>query len=292
MCVCVGVCVTRTGIRSNFVCQKCSEECETCSKSGTFCTKCSNPYDFLYAINGKCVSSCPDGQFTDKDSGVCLDCNSNCQTCRTKDSCNTCVSGLVRYSNGTCSETCPISMIPSKDGLSCVECEAPCKQCVQTVDQCSSCDLNSDLPYLYGYKCLKQCPDGYAPMVKDGQTCELIMEDVVPFVFLLLAILVALSIGIAKLFKKKLQYKNTLIAIITVVCLGNWIFLLYLTVKDHMWQSSVVLAYALASSYLLNLIFFCLYVKVMRQDQYYMKWRSERVKRETTLVIFALLTSF
>lgn len=68
--------------------------------------------------------------------------------------------------------------------------------------------------------------------------------------------------------------------------------MIYLTVKDHMWQSTVVLLYGLCSSYILNAIFFCLYLKVMRQDEYYNKWRETRVKRETVLVIAALLTSF
>ena len=129
-------------------------------------------------------------------------------------------------------------------------------------------------------------------MVEDGSTCELVMEDVVPFVFLMLAVAAMLAIGIAKMFRKKLHYKNTLIGILTVVCLCNWVFLLYLTVKKNHWQSSVILIYALAASYVLNLIFFCLYWNVMRQDEYYSHWRESRQTRETVLVIFALLTSF
>lgn len=132
----------------------------------------------------------------------------------------------------------------------------------------------------------------YGPSDKDGFTCVLIQEDVVPFVFLILTGFSIMGIGIAKLFKKNIHFKNTQIAIISSICLGNWIFLLYLTIKDNQFQSTVVLCYGILSSYILNFIFFCLYKEVMRNDEYYMKWRQDRVKRETVLVISAVLTSF
>ena len=55
-------------------------------------------------------------------------------------------------------------------------------------------------------------------------------------------------------------------ALIAVICLGNWWFLLYLTIKDRMWQSAVVLIYGIVSSYVLNAIFFCLYWKIIRHE--------------------------
>lgn len=146
---------------------------------------------------------------------------------------------------------------------------------------------------MFGYACIKECPPNYGPGIEDGFTCELIKEDVVPFVFLILASIASLGIGIAKIFKKeKIHYKNTQIGVISAICLANWIYLIYLTVKDNMWQSTVVLLYGICSSYILNGIFFCLYRSVMRNDEYYNKWRSTRIKRETCLVIAALLTSF
>jgi len=183
-------------------------------------------------------------------------------------------------------------MLPSKDGLSCIECEAPCQECVGTADQCTNCDPKSGKSFLYGYKCLTKCPGGYATSAKDGFTCQRIQEDVVPFVFLLIAFVASLSIGVAKVFKKNIHYKNTQIAIITSICLANWLFLMSLTVKEDMWQSSAVLLYGLASSYILNAIFFCLYLSVMRQDEYYNKWRETRKCQETLLVVCALLSSF
>jgi len=155
-------------------------------------------------------------------------------------------------------------MIPSKDAKTCVNCELPCKECTETVDQCSSCDQNSDLSFLYGFTCLEVCPNGYSPSVTDGLTCVLVKEDVVPFVFLIMAFMASMGIGIAKIFKTNIHYKNTQIGVISAICLANWIFLAYLTIKDNMWQSTVVLLYGLLSSYILNAIFFCLYLSVMR----------------------------
>ena len=123
-------------------------------------------------------------------------------------------------------------------------------------------------------------------------TCELISEDVIPFVFLLIAFLVSMIIGVLKLFKTKIHYKNTLIGCITVVCQANWIFLIYLTVKDQMWQSAVVILYAVSSSYLLNLFFFCQYWKYMRKDKYYNDWRDQHKCHEILVVFFSMITSF
>ena len=51
---------------------------------------------------------------------------------------------------------------------------------------------------------------------------------------------------------------------LSAISLGNWIYLLYLAFKDNLLSSSVVLIYAIASSYILNAIFFYLYLNVMR----------------------------
>jgi hypothetical protein len=194
---------------------------------------------------------------------------------------------------GLCREECPISMIPGKDGITCESCQKPCQKCEETVDQCKSCDLLSKFGYLYGFKCLEECPNGHLPSLEDGSTCELVTEEIVPFVFLSLCFVVILIIGASKLFcMKKLHYKNTLIALLTVICQANWFYLVYLTVKDNMWQSTVVLLYGISSNYILNALFFCLYWKVMRQDKYYMQWREGKTRWECLLVLAALLTSF
>lgn len=57
------------------------------------------------------------------------------------------------------------------------------------------------------------CPDGYMASVKDGQTCELIQEEVVPFVFLAISLISVMVIGTIKVCGKKVHLKNTLIGV-------------------------------------------------------------------------------
>jgi uncharacterized membrane protein len=83
-----------------------------------------------------------------------------------------------------------------------------------------------------------------------------------------------------------------MIAIISSISLANWLFILYLLIKDGHSQSTVVIVYAIACSYILNIVFFILYLKVLRNDEFYEDWREENEVREKILVVSALLTSF
>lgn len=160
------------------------------------------------------------------------------------------------------------------------------------MDACTSCYTNGNLPFLYGQSCIDSCPDGHIPSILDGQTCVLIVEDVTPFVFLMLSAGVVLAIGVAKLCRQEVHFKNTLIGILTTVCKANWVWILVLLIKEGHSQSSVILGYAIGASYLLNLVFFLLYLKIMRKDAFYTAWRNTKKTRETILVFAALLTSF
>jgi len=76
---------------------------------------------------------------------------------------------------------------------------------------------------------------------------------------------VILAVATARCWRgQRLHFKNTVIAMLSAISLGNWIYLLYLAFKDNLLSSSVVLIYAIASSYILNAIFFYLYLNVMR----------------------------
>jgi hypothetical protein len=44
--------------------------------------------------------------------------------------------------------------------------------------------------------------------------------------------------------------------------------------------------------YILNIAFFCLYLKVMRHDEYYDHWRKDNLIKEGFLVFLSLVTSF
>lgn len=190
-------------------------------------------------------------------------------------------------------------MIANPDKTTCIPCKKPCLSCTGTADRCSKCDQSaaSKAPFLYGYQCLAKCPDRYFGELPNSSTCQLVQEDVIPFVFFVVAFLVAMAVGIVKLCSikvctKKMHYKNTIIALISVVCQGNWLYVLYLAIEGSYWQSSVILLFGIGCSYVLNLVFFFLYLKVMRHDEYYDRWRQDRKLSEGILVTAALLTSF
>ena len=171
-------------------------------------------------------------------------------------------------------------MIASPDGTECIPCKKPCLSCSGTADKCTKCDLSasSTAPFLFGNQCLEKCPDRYFGELPDASVCVLVQEDVIPFTFFISAFIVAMCVGVmklcsVKLWTKKMHYKNTIIALISVLCQGNWMYVLYLAIIGEYWQSSVILIFGLSCSYILNLVFFFLYLKVMRKDQYYDTWR-------------------
>ena len=59
-----------------------------------------------------------------------------------------------------------------------------------------------------------------------------------------------------------------------------------------MYAACYFMVYCIACSYMLNIIFYCLYVNVIRYDEYYMEWREKRICKEQILVYMSLLTSF
>jgi hypothetical protein len=72
---------------------------------------------------------------------------------------------------------------------------------------------------MYGTKCVSKCPAGYSGSFLNPYHCEITKEQIIPFVFLAAIILISLIIGIVKLCKKDdFHFKNTLIAIVSVVC--------------------------------------------------------------------------
>lgn len=171
-------------------------------------------------------------------------------------------------------------MIANPDNTICIPCKKPCLSCIDTADKCTKCDLSagSEAPFLYGHQCLAQCPDRYFGELPDASVCQLVDEDVIPFTFFVSAFIVAMIIGImklcsVKLWTRKMHYKNTMIAVISVLSQGNWLYVLYLAIVGEYWQSSVILLFGITCSYILNLVFFFLYLKVMRHDEYYDRWR-------------------
>ena len=86
-------------------------------------------------------------------------------------------------------------MLANDDGT-CTACEEPCLSCSVTTDKCSDCYSLGRFPYLYGQTCLEACPQGYFADLPDSTTCERRAEDTLPFIFLSIAIIAVLLVGL------------------------------------------------------------------------------------------------
>eukprot|EP00827_Trimyema_finlayi_P001491 TRINITY_DN1592_c0_g2_i1.p2 TRINITY_DN1592_c0_g2~~TRINITY_DN1592_c0_g2_i1.p2 ORF type:complete len:163 (+),score=52.86 TRINITY_DN1592_c0_g2_i1:68-490(+) len=78
--ICIEKCPVYYFANSKKVCEQCSDQCDSCETNATYCTKCKNTT--LYALEGKCVQSCPKtGYYQNETSKVCAKCPNNCDTC-------------------------------------------------------------------------------------------------------------------------------------------------------------------------------------------------------------------
>ena len=180
-----------------------------------------------------CGDQCPDGMFTDISTSQCRDCDPNCQTCYSLTQCKSCDVGMYLH-DGVCLETCPVTMLGLDDGT-CGPCELPCQSCAVTTDKCTSCYSLGEYRFLYGQTCRESCPQGYFAELPDSMTCERRAEDTVPFVFLAVATIAILLVGIYKVCGGQVHLKNAIIAVLSPICVAEMLFLLYLTVKDAHW---------------------------------------------------------
>jgi hypothetical protein len=155
---------------------------------------------------------------------------------------------------GNCFGTCPSGTLVNAFNKTCDTCSSNCKECSVNMDECISCDLDSINRFLFGKTCLAKCPVGHSPKVSDGSTCIKVEENIVPFPFTMIAILLMGLIGIVKLCNSQFHFKDAAIANLSLVAFLIWIFLLGLAIKDEHWQSSAILIYAITAQFAMNIV--------------------------------------
>lgn len=104
------------GDDGNNSCYVCHDYCSKCYSDDEFsCTACTtfnNTDYFLQFGTNTCVDVCPDGEYSNSTSHLCLICDSNCATCSEKPkNCTSCflVNGYYVYLSGNiCIQECPI----------------------------------------------------------------------------------------------------------------------------------------------------------------------------------------
>lgn len=111
----------------------CDSNCKECTSTITTCTSCypSTITNSQFLENGKCVSKCSTGNYSDTTTGSCLSCVSPCATCTSATTCLTCLSTVVQkffdVTTNTCVAICPTGYFGSVDV--CTPCSLTCKSC-------------------------------------------------------------------------------------------------------------------------------------------------------------------
>ncbi|XP_070543437.1 proprotein convertase subtilisin/kexin type 5-like [Ptychodera flava] len=139
-------------------CRSCHESCKSCSGPGE--DECLDCGENLHFHQGRCQSTCSEGQFLDYD--VCTDCYEGCNACNgsAANQCLNCVSG--RFLQGSkCVEEC-ISGTYGYNG-ECHACNPSCSQCQGgDATDCLVCAQPDDgHRYLLEGMCIEHCYTGY-----------------------------------------------------------------------------------------------------------------------------------
>lgn len=142
--------------------------CLTCS-TAIFCLSCPNNYQCsscivgYYLYQAQCYQNCPSlVTVPNLTARTCDPCPTNCTQCSgdtTNTTCINCESGYVM--DGTrCYLTCVTSGLIAVNRI-CQGCQSPCSTCSILATNCTGCLSSGSTPYLYAYRCLSLCPNGY-----------------------------------------------------------------------------------------------------------------------------------
>ncbi|CAD8133213.1 unnamed protein product [Paramecium octaurelia] len=162
-------------------CNKCPENCDSCTSDGQQCLYCFNGYA-LY--NYECYSNCPQSYYYNE---ICLACPENCLECYAN-VCTQCSMSTYLFKE-QCIQQCTDGYFEQQNGVlgnSCIKCYAPCNICQNEVicDECDdgyriedgscvSCNFDKNCIKCDVDNCL-ECQIGYQP---DGQECVKIDPD-------------------------------------------------------------------------------------------------------------------
>ena len=166
-------------------CDDCNEECEPCNASLGPCTTCNGPgptscSECRFALrDGKCVSSCEDGEYVS--AKRCLLCHEECVGCTggTELDCIACrnVQNFLDEGRIEClaSGSCPTNTFENTINSTCDKCHPNCAECVDSdFENCTRCNNppgytiippEDDDPGLFG------CCDADSMAVEVNKTC-------------------------------------------------------------------------------------------------------------------------
>jgi hypothetical protein len=177
-------CTADGWFKDNNKCYPCNSNCQACSGTATYCTKCQSP-NMLVTDLHSCAASCPTTHFqvavpqSDPVIYECQPCDSTrCSTCTgSAANCQTCKDPLQSPQSGVC---CTVNCKDCQqgqclscrdgfflDGSVCSACDSSCKTCDKSATHCTTCPVGK---YLYADYTCGQCET--AGLFVDGTSCS------------------------------------------------------------------------------------------------------------------------
>ncbi|XP_064032778.1 proprotein convertase subtilisin/kexin type 5 isoform X1 [Pogoniulus pusillus] len=209
-------------------CERCHKGCKECmGPKPTDCLFC-DVYFYLLRSKNKCVSSCPEYFYEDKENNVCERCHPSCQTCEGKGPFH-CTSCVWSYSllAGMCNSDClvgeyKVQETPGHEDNEpkCERCDSSCIECKGPGPlNCTVCPASMQL-YLEESRCLPCCSDSDLAATSQCCDCSETQDDCVlqttlpperkskPTFFIISCILLVLVIGAIVFIWRKSRAKT------------------------------------------------------------------------------------
>ncbi|KAL4486099.1 hypothetical protein ABPG72_012152, partial [Tetrahymena utriculariae] len=180
---------------SNFICQNCDPQCDTCSDSSINCQSCKtnshlyqnkclakicssnqyfNPYTNDCDQSQPSSTSCSQINLNGSIFYYCQKCDPSCKECDTTGDLNSCTSCDVSspnkyYYNRQCLPTQPLSTFCDLN-FQCQDCDKSCLSCSGSSKNCQSCENNI---YFYQNQCYENpLPGTYCTSYTDCKQCD------------------------------------------------------------------------------------------------------------------------
>jgi hypothetical protein len=257
------------------VCQPCEFPCSRCNSAPDFCDAClpdsGSPY--LRQNIGKCYAQCEEGFYLQHSTQTCERCTGNCNTCVSQNECLTCNHGSYFFA-GQCLDSCPVTSIAFKstEVNECQQCKENCLSCSGTVDTCTTC-----LPgfLLHKSQCVSKCPANYQPDPVDS-TCFKANEFTMPFVTMSVTIGILLVVVASNIKTYDTRPFSAFLALESSWLVVFWFYYAFFLIKDGHSASTILVAFALLSNYIINYLFYEFWrTRLCKEDTQYQQYRED-----------------
>jgi len=133
--------------KCNFPCSECEysdpDKCKSCNSVPLDFKPPKNNATYSIKYDNKCWKNCPDGTYSNNNTGQCIKCDPKCKTCAwsiitNEIDCTSCDVGSAwpYHDWNKCVKKCEPGSFGNKNSASCELCKFPCETCSDTADNC------------------------------------------------------------------------------------------------------------------------------------------------------------